>query len=99
MTRQLERGREDRWRKRADRLARACEDGLTDAVGHAGGELTGVSVRIDPYECVMTIKAIFPAGPMVGFVGAGSLGDCVLKAERDSHSDQVRWRPDKWAKK
>ena len=98
MTRQLEQGMEDKSRNRAIRLARTLDQGLSDAVERAGGELLGLSVRYGEFDVLMTVKAVFPGGQMVAFVGAGSMGDCFLKAEREGKQDQLRWKPDRWAK-
>ena len=98
MSRQLEQVAEEKSKNRAIRLARVLDLGLSDAVERAGGELLGLSIRYGDFDVLMTIKAVFPAGQMVAFVGAGSMGDCFLKGAREAGNDSLRWKPDRWAK-
>jgi hypothetical protein len=78
-------------------LLKAVDGGLDAAVSRAGGELTGYSVKFGYEDCLMVLKAVFPAGPMVAFVGAGDASGCYLKATREAGSDSLQWRQDKWA--
>ena len=98
MSRQLEQHLEDKQAKRNNQALRAINGGLEDAVSYAGAELTGLNVKITPYEVLIVVKAKFPAGPMVAFCGAGDLCDALIKVMRDGRTDALRWRPDQYAK-
>lgn len=99
MTRTLDRQLERRQEKAKQAVLSAVFGGLEDAVGHAGGELRGFSVRIGVYETLMTIRADLPAGPMVAFVGAHDLAEVLAKASREAKTDGLRWKADQWAKR
>lgn len=96
MSRQLEQANEERSKKFDRALKLAANGGLADAVERAGGELRGFSFKQDPWECLLTVRATFPAGKMVGFIGAPTLGGCLVKCLREAERDAVRWRADKW---
>lgn len=96
MTRQLEQGSEDRASRRFKQLGRSLDGGLVDAVARAGGILRGFSARLGPYETLITLRAEFPGGAMVAFVGSSSLIEALLKADRDARGDKLRWRPDQY---
>jgi len=84
-------------RKQADKeLLSAINYGLEEAVGHAGGVLSGLSVKFGETDCLMTVKAKIGDNPMVAFVGAPSLRDCFRKAEQLAWCDELRWRADKF---
>ena len=98
MSRQLEQKSEDRGRAKMVRLKAACDGALTGAVEHSGGILLGMSVKFDPYEVLVTLRAEFPGGRMVAFVGGDSLSSCLLKVVREGRRDGLKWRPDRYAK-
>ena len=98
MTRQLDIVSEQRTAKKHDMLIRVVEFGLVGSVAHSGGVLTGFSVKIEEWECLMTIRAIKDDVPKISFVGSDSLLNCLLKAERDARNDKLVWREDKYAK-
>lgn len=99
MTRQLEAARESR-QARLDKLTlQACNGGLESAVARAGGVLQGLSIRVDEYEVLVTIKADFPAGPQVAFVGAEDVAGALRKGMREADRDTLQWREDKWKQK
>jgi len=97
MSRQLDKKIEDRSRKLKDAAVLALYGGLEDAVGHAGGALTGFSVTVGDYECLMVLKAVFPGGKQVAFVGASGLPEVFVKASREAARDELRWKEDQWA--
>lgn len=99
MSRQLEARIEEASRARQAKVLEAVYGGLYDAVGRAGGELTGLNVKWDGAEVLLVIKAVFPGGPMVGFVGAEDLAGGLVKAAREAVTDSIKWRADKWARK
>lgn len=94
MSRQLEQEIEDRARKQKDAAVFALYGGLTGAVAHGGGELYGFSVKMQEGDCLMTLRAIFPAGRQVAFVGSDDLVGVFVKAVREARTDQLRWRED-----
>lgn len=96
MSRQLEQVREDRQKKKDLALLLALCGGLSDAVQHSGGVLGGFSVRISGGDCLLILKAEFPAGSQISFVGAEDFQDAVLKAVREARQDKLRWRADKF---
>lgn len=74
----------------------AVYGGLEKGVERAGGLLTGISVKFGADGCLLTIKAEFPAGAMVGFVGGEDLPAVLRKGAGDAGRDQVKWREDRW---
>lgn len=84
--------------RRNRRLARVTEGELEAAVERSGGELAGLSVKFSGYEVLVTLRAVFPAGGVVCFVGGETLGACLLKAYGDAKTDRLRWREDRYAK-
>lgn len=97
MTRTLEAVQEIRARKLHDAVVRAIEFELVGAVAHNGGELTGFSVRLGEWETLVTLRATFPAGKMICFVGSETLAHTLLKCVREAQTDKLVWRADKFA--
>lgn len=97
MSRQLEALQEQRTAKRHEAVLRTLEFGLEGAVGHAGGVLTGFSVKMDEWECLVTLRAVLDGKPCIAFVGSDTLISCLLKAEREAQRDNLTWRADKFA--
>lgn len=96
MSRQLEAKLEQKRKRYQDDVLLSVQGGLEDAVNRAGGELTGVAIRTSDVECLATIKAKFPGGPMIAFVGGDDIGACLRKGMREGRTDSLRWRADKW---
>lgn len=96
MTRQLEAVREDRQARRDRALIRALEYGLVDAVQHTGAVLSGFSVKIQPGDCLLMLKAVLAGRKQIAFVGAESLTEVLLKACRQGGRDKLQWRDDKF---
>lgn len=94
MSRQLEKKLEDRARREKDAAVFALYGGLEAAVGRSGGTLYGFSVKLQEGDCLMTLRAMFPAGRQVAFVGARDLVALFTKATREAGSDALRWRED-----
>lgn len=80
-------------------LVAAVEFELQGAVAHAGGQLTGLSVKFGELDCLLTLRATVTAHRCVAFVGAPTLSDCFRKAVTDAYRDRLKWRKDKWEKK
>lgn len=98
MTRQLEADRERRQRKLDALTLRACNGALFGAVERSGGELLGFSVRMTEFDVLLTLKAEFPAGRQVCFVGGEDLSGVLRRAVKEGNQDALQWRVDKWAK-
>jgi hypothetical protein len=98
MTRQIEAAAESRQARLDKMTVKACNGGLESAVAHAGGLLSGLSIRIDEYEVLVTIKATFPGGPQVAFVGAEDVAGALRKGMREAARDSLNWKADQWAK-
>jgi len=96
MSRQLEQAVEDRSARRFKQVGRSLDGGLIEAVARGGGILRGFSARLGPHESLITLRAEFPGGAMVAFVGSSSIIEALLKADRDARTDKLRWRPDKY---
>lgn len=96
MSRQLEAQEEVRLEKRAKAIAKAVDYGLVGAVAHAGGVLTGFSVKLSEGDVLLTLRAHLPAGAQVAFVGSETLGGALLRAVKEGRSDNLRWRPDRF---
>lgn len=75
---------------------RASDGGLQKAVEHNGGELLGLSVKFGQADCLVTLRAVFPGGRMVAFVGGDSLMSCLVKVHRDGFDGKLKWRTDKY---
>lgn len=74
----------------------ALYGGLNDGVEHAGGVLLGMAVKFDGAGCLLTLKAEFPAGRMVSFVGGEDLAHVLRKGAAQAVRDNLKWREDKW---
>ncbi len=96
MSRQLEEQSEIRTAKRHRGILEAVEGGLEVAVGRCGGTLTGLAVKGGEGDCLLVIKAVFPGGPQVAFVGGDNLGSSLIKAVREASQDKLRWREDRY---
>lgn len=88
------------WDRRAklerDAALLALYGGLESGVEHAGGLLTGLAVKFNGAGCLLTLKAEFPGGMMVGFVGGDDLAHVLRKGAAAAVRDDVKWREDKW---
>jgi len=99
MSRQLELLQEERQAKRHAKLVKVLEFGLIGAFGHTGDVLTGFSVKLEEWECLMTIRAVRDGVPSVAFVASLDLVSTLLKAEREAIRGKLVWRVDKYTKK
>lgn len=85
---------EERHRRERETALLAIYGGLSDSVTYSGGELHGISLKINPVECLMTLRAMFPAGAMVAFVGGEDIAGCFCKAAREARGERLAWRAD-----
>ena len=90
--------RQEIQKKFDDALVAAVEFELVGSVANAGGELLGLSVRFSDVDCLLTLKALLPAGQMVAFVGGATLADCFRRAVNEAYQDKLRWKEDQWGK-
>lgn len=96
MSRQLEQIQEQRVAKMHLELIKAVEYDLVGSVAHNGGVLGGFSVRLAEFEVLVTLRAKFPAGAMISFVGGESLMMALLKCVREAKHDKLVWRTDRF---
>ena len=96
MTRTNDLEHEEREARFLTEVARAACGELADGVTRMGGELCGLSAKLDYGDCLLTLRAEFPGGSMVCFVGGTDLGYCLRKATRDANRDALRWKPDRY---
>lgn len=96
MSRQHDQASEDRRHRLRQEAGKAADEGLQGAVERMGGDLLGLSVKWTGYDCLLTLRAEFPAGRMVCFVGSGGLAQCLVKACSEAKIDGLKWRADKF---
>jgi hypothetical protein len=82
--------------RQREALLIAVYGGLEDAVSRNGGELLGLGIKFGDGELLMTLRAVFPAGRVVAFVGSENMPSAFVKATREAGRDQLRWREDKF---
>jgi len=70
--------------------------GFEHLVHEAGGVFLGFSLRSTMADSLLVIRAEFPAGRMVAFVGAGSGAHCLSRAHKDMRNGSLKWRLDRF---
>lgn len=98
MSRQLEQVQEERTARRNKEIVKAVEYDLVGSIGHAGGELTGFSVRIGATDTLLTLRAIVAGRPQIAFVGGSDTGSCLIKACSLGRQDRLQWKADRFAR-
>lgn len=96
MTRHLDLKEEVRETARRDALVRALEFGLEGALSSQGIELSGIAIKIDPFNCLLTIKADRNGTPSVAFVSSDTLMNVLLKADSMAGHCVLKWQVDKY---
>lgn len=96
MSRQLELKREQRTTAKHNALVKALEFGLVGALESQGIELLGLAIKYDPFNCLLTLKAIIDDDQVVAFVGSDTIVNCILKADSEARRNSLAWRPDKY---
>jgi hypothetical protein len=96
MSRQLEQVWEDRNTKRAKQIVYAIEAGLEKSLGRAGAHFTGLTIKVNPGDCLAVVKVSLAGKPQVAFVGAEDLGSCLIKIVREANRDSLKWQVDKY---
>lgn len=99
MSRQLEERRELRQQKRDRAVIKALEYELSDALGHAGADLRGFTVKLGSGDCLVVLKVVLAGKRQISFVGAETVIDAILKAVREARSDRLVFRADKYTAK
>jgi hypothetical protein len=98
MTRQLEQSQEDTLRRRYQRLGRAVDGELDDALQADGYELLGFSCKLSGGDCLVTLRLENGVGRFIAFVGSSSLAEALIKATREAKSGGLDYRADRYAK-
>lgn len=98
MSRQLEQAGEDKARRRAMKLARILDGELDSAIRRAGGELLGFSVRLEGWDCLLTLRVRLAGRRQIAFVGSETLGGALLKAVDLAKRDKLAFKADKYGK-
>jgi len=96
MSRQLEQQAEERSARRHQAILRAVEYEIERALHKDGYELTGLSFKIGPADCLAVVKATNGKGPQVCFVGSEDLGSALAKVVSESYRGRLRWKPDEF---
>lgn len=96
MSRQLEQIVEERTARRNLALIKAVEFELVGSVEAAGTALTGFSVRLSEFSCLITLRGVRDGVLVVAFVGSDDLGSCMLKCVREARMDKLTWQKDKF---
>lgn len=87
------------WEHKTNEAAlKALSGELEEAVGWAGAELTGFSMRLSAEETLMTLRVILAGRRQVCFVASGTMAQCLAKAVREAKNDNLKWRNDKFGK-
>lgn len=84
--------------RRRQRAGRCLDGGLENAISRAGGEFHGFSIKIGSVDYLMTLRATFPSGRCVAFVGGDSLLGVITKATNMGTNDALKWRADRYAR-
>lgn len=85
--------------KRHKALIKALEFDLSGSIAHHGGVLTGFSVKLEEWECLITLRAVVENVPSIAFVGSDDIINCILKAVREARRGKLQWREDRYATK
>ena len=87
---------DERMAKERELTLLAVYGDLERAIDRAGGQLLRLSVSFDGFGCLLVLKAEFPAGTMIGFVGGEDLAQVLRKGTAEAARDKITWREDKW---
>jgi hypothetical protein len=88
----------DIWESCGKRVVVMLTGGFEDLIEDLGGECLGISIRSHQYQSLLVIRADFPGGAFVGFVGAQTAAEAVAKAHNQLKNNKLKWKPDKYAK-
>ena len=96
MSSELDRKHEERGERRRSKLVRAIEFELAGVLRDNEMELLGFSVKIEEWECLMTLRVWADGQRLVGFVGSDSLPNCIVKSVHAVKNNKVQWKEDKY---
>lgn len=96
MTSSNEKAHEIRRAKAARRLQHACEGGIEDALRSGGHVCAGLTIRTNPEDVLITVRAHNGEGKVIAFCGASDVGNALTKLLRQAKSGELRWREDRW---
>lgn len=82
--------------RRATKLEEVLDHGLSGKIAYSGGDLTGFSMKIGNSGYLLTLRARFPGGHMVSWVGAENMTEVILKSERLASQEALEWNKDKY---
>lgn len=84
--------------RRAKKLEEVLDHGLAGTIAYQGGEFTGFSMKVGNVDYLLTLRAHFPAGHLISWVGASGMAEVILKAERLAAEGRMEWQGDKYRK-
>lgn len=97
MTRQLDLEQEERQARRSQAIIRAIEFELEGTLASKGAHLHGFSMKIDEYECLLTLRAVIDDVACISWVGADTVGGALIKAVGLGRNDRLKWKEDSFA--
>lgn len=79
------------------RLGALLDGGVEALLRGAGYRLRGLAFKVGEFDTLLTVRAVSSEGPVVGFVGAGTMSLCLFKLRKQLVGGTMRWRPDEFA--
>jgi len=71
-------------------------EGLEDQDSYAGVRVWGLTIKVNPADTLIVIKAASSEGPLVGFVGSVDLATAFRKAHAMLTAGEVKFKEDEW---
>lgn len=91
--------REERINIATGKALQGLENGFNIA-GRTHHKITGLSIKINPTDVLITVKAARTAeGPMIAFVGSSNLRKALRKAFAEYRDEKLEWKLDEWEMK
>lgn len=84
--------------RKAASLLYALDDGLEYHLERCGYTLHGLSARLAPGDCLITLRLSGEGGRFVSFAGGGSFANAILKILRDARSGSIKVKEDEFFK-
>lgn len=98
MTRTAEIKIEERETRRNVQFIKAIDFALVGTLQTQGVELSGFTVKLDAWECLVTLRATQGNGSTVCHIGADNFISAILKALHMAQNDRLKWKPCKYNK-
>lgn len=89
----------DRADKFRHQLLLAVHGGLQEDIEHEGGILLGISIKVGEDDILCTLRAEFPVGRQIAFVGGEDIASVLVKAARGARVGSLRWKTDEYVGK